>query len=120
VAILAIGRFVATALEAASILAEQGIQAAVWDMRWVKPIDAEAVAQASRSRLIVTLEEGTLKGGFADAVLEQLGHPAPPTLTLGLPDRFIPHGNSTQLFETLGLTAPQIATRICEQFDTNR
>jgi 1-deoxy-D-xylulose-5-phosphate synthase len=115
-ALLAVGRMVPVALEAAALLACEGVQAAVWDMRWVKPVDREAVAQAAQTPLVVTLEEGTIVGGFGSAVLEALALRevccSPRTLTLGLPDAFVFHGSTAQLFEDLGLTAPQIAATI--------
>ena len=112
IALLAVGRFANTAMEVAEILAGQGIEARVYNMLWVKPLDEDAVAQACDTKLVVTLEDGTLKGGFGSAVLEALPRPMPPVLTLGLPDTFVTHGAVERLFEELGLTAPQIASKI--------
>ncbi|MCL1846609.1 MAG: 1-deoxy-D-xylulose-5-phosphate synthase [Coriobacteriia bacterium] len=121
--ILAVGRMVKTALDAAGLLAEQGIEASVYNMLWVKPLDEEAVAQAALAPLLVTLEEGTVVGGFGSAVLEELARqgsaPAtataqsqPRVLTLGIPDDFVKHGSVEELLRELGLTASQIAERI--------
>jgi 1-deoxy-D-xylulose-5-phosphate synthase len=119
VSILAVGRMVAQARDAAVLLAERGIEAAVYNMLWVKPLDEEAVLQAAGSPLVVTLEEGTVVGGFGAAVLETLarfstaeGCPSTKVLTLGVPDGFVGHGNVGQLFAEVGLAAPQIAERI--------
>ncbi|MCL2756876.1 MAG: 1-deoxy-D-xylulose-5-phosphate synthase [Coriobacteriia bacterium] len=113
VALLAVGRFVNTALEVADLLSEQGIKARVYNMLWVKPVDVEAVVGSCDTRLIVTLEDGSAIGGFGTAVLESLAPMShPPVLTLGLPDEFIPHGAVEQLFKSIGLTAPQIAEKI--------
>jgi 1-deoxy-D-xylulose-5-phosphate synthase len=121
VSLLAVGRMVAPALEAARLLAERGIEAAVYNMLWVKPVDVDAVLQAAAAPLVVTLEEGTVVGGFGSAVLEALARasaegapPRPPAriLNIGVPDGFVGHGSIGQLFEELGLTAPQIAERI--------
>jgi 1-deoxy-D-xylulose-5-phosphate synthase len=138
VAILALGRFVHIALEAAAILEQQGVGAAVWDMRWAKPVCAEAVREAAGARLVVTLEEGVLTGGFGDAVLEELtrvnttgscrgehcspasseaqsgANAVPPVLAIGLPDEFVPHGSTDQLMQMLGLTAAQVASQIAD------
>jgi 1-deoxy-D-xylulose-5-phosphate synthase len=67
------------------------------------------------AKLIITLEEGTVVGGFGSAVLEYLAQtnkPHPPVKVLGLPDNFVPHGSTEALFTETGLTAPQIAELI--------
>jgi 1-deoxy-D-xylulose-5-phosphate synthase len=123
VSLLAIGRMVDQALEAARLLAEHGIEAAVYNMLWVKPLDKAALARAAATPLVVTLEEGVLTGGFGAAILEALAadaaqmpqpqpQPQPPVLNIGVPDDFVGQGNIEQLFAELGLTAPQIAERI--------
>lgn len=123
VSLLAVGRMVGKAVEAARILAERGIEASVVNMLWVKPVDTDAIAQAARTPLIVTLEEGTVIGGFGSAVLEALAQMSlsDPTwrndtevLTLGIPDGFVKHGSIEQLFEELGLNGAQIAERISD------
>jgi 1-deoxy-D-xylulose-5-phosphate synthase len=119
VSLLAIGRMVGPALDAAHLLADQGIEAAVYNMLWVKPLDEEAVREAAAAPLVVTIEEGTVTGGFGTAVLETLGRqslgaarPLTQVLTLGVPDAFVSHGSTEQLLKDLGLTAPQIAERV--------
>ena len=65
-------------------------------MRFVKPLDEACIAElAEKHELLVTLEENVITGGAGSAVLEYLGTlaKAPPCLTLGLPDRWLPHGN---------------------------
>ncbi|MDR2197525.1 MAG: 1-deoxy-D-xylulose-5-phosphate synthase [Coriobacteriales bacterium] len=128
VSLLALGRMVPQALEAAELLAERGIEAAVYDMLWVKPLDVAAVCEAARAPLVVTLEEGTIAGGFGSAVLEALAHAmttdfslaprlAPRVLTLGIPDEFVTHGSVACLFAELGLDAPRLAARIQDVLD---
>ncbi|WP_283171111.1 1-deoxy-D-xylulose-5-phosphate synthase [Curtanaerobium respiraculi] len=114
VAILAWGRMVQNALGAADILAEQGIQARVVDMRWVKPIDAEAVRAAADTKLMVTVEEGVVRGGVGEAALGELARSglAVPALVLGIPDAFIEQGDVEILFERLGLDAEGIADSV--------
>ncbi|MDR3036960.1 MAG: 1-deoxy-D-xylulose-5-phosphate synthase [Coriobacteriales bacterium] len=123
VSLLAIGRMVDSALGAARLLAEQGIEAAVYNMLWVKPLDEEAVREAAAAPLVVTIEEGVVTGGFGTAVLEALGRqslgvarPLTQVLTLGVPDTFVSHGSTEQLLKDLGLTAPQIAKRVSHVF----
>ena len=119
VSILAIGRMVEKAKGAALLLSQQGIQASVTNMLWLKPIDEDTIVRAARAPLIVTLEEGTVSGGFGSAVLEVLArhslrgsHSAPRVMTIGVEDCFVKHGSIENLFEELGLNAHQIAERI--------
>lgn len=111
VTILAFGRFVYSALEAAELLQEKGISTRVVDMRWVKPLDKHAVSQAAKTRLIVTLEEGVIQGGVGEEVLEMLAceklHAK--VVNLGIPDTFIEQGKVDLLFQDLGLDAQGIA-----------
>ncbi|MBO4365819.1 MAG: 1-deoxy-D-xylulose-5-phosphate synthase [Eggerthellaceae bacterium] len=114
VAILAFGRMVSQSLQAARILEDEGIDARVVDMRWVKPIDEDAVEAAANTRLVVTVEDGVSMGGAGSAVLEtmaRLGLNAP-ILNLGLPDSFVDHGKVSELFARLGLNAEGIAAEI--------
>ncbi|MDR2493140.1 MAG: 1-deoxy-D-xylulose-5-phosphate synthase [Coriobacteriales bacterium] len=122
VCILALGRFVPVAVEAAGLLAAGGIEACVYNMLWVKPLDEAAVRHAAQTRLIVTLEDGVVHGGFGSAVLEALARhsvaeagaavPVPNVLNLGIPDQFVTHGAVSRLFEELGLTPRDIAAAI--------
>lgn len=103
---LAVGRMVGAALEAARLLEADGVSAAVRDMRWIKPLDVEAVCAAGRSgRLVVTVEEGTEEGGFGSAVLEALSDADVDcdVLRLAVPDRFIQHGAMSSLLAEVGL-----------------
>jgi 1-deoxy-D-xylulose-5-phosphate synthase len=120
VSILAVGRMVEQAQEAAALLAASGIEASVYNMLWVKPLDEEAVARAAASPLVVTLEEGTIVGGFGAAVLEALArdsvgeatYPETRVLNIGVRDEFVGQGGIELLLEELGLTATQVAERI--------
>ncbi|MCH4184064.1 MAG: 1-deoxy-D-xylulose-5-phosphate synthase [Eggerthellaceae bacterium] len=116
IAILAFGRMVAQALDAAEILEQRGIHARVVDMRWVKPFDENAIKQAAQTKLVVTLEEGVISGGAGEGVLDVLSHQASstPSLVLGLPDAFIPQGKVEDLFADLGLDGKGIAASISE------
>ncbi len=116
VCILAVGRMVANATQAAELLCARGITARVYDMRWVKPLDEQAVREACRSSLVVTVEDGTLAGGFGSAVLECMAEgvceSTPAVLRLGLPDAFVGHGSVAELFASLGLDAAGIAASV--------
>ena len=92
VAILAIGPVANRALEAAQRhKTDYWIAPAVYDMRFLKPLDASILEEVSRFRVILTLEDGTLKGGLYGAVSEHFaGRPDAPLIKgLGIPDRFI-------------------------------
>ena len=126
VAILAVGNMVYVALEAAGLLAAQGIECSVVDMRWVKPLDVDAVERARKARLVVTLEDGTTIGGFGDAVLERLGEGPtgdgtgvdhPHLVKLGFPDTFVDHGSVDELYADFGLEPDQVAERIAAELE---
>jgi len=110
VAILAFGNMLTPALEAASML-----DASVANMRFIKPLDIELIAQLAKTHdLIVTVEENALMGGAGAAVLEamQTLNLSNPTLCLGLPDTFIEHGVHETMLAQCGLDAVGIANAI--------
>jgi 1-deoxy-D-xylulose-5-phosphate synthase len=110
VAILAFGTLVKPALDAA-----EDLDATVADMRFVKPLDAELVAElAATHRLLVTVEENAVSGGAGSAVAEALAERSivTPLLQLGLPDRFVDHGDQAQLLASVGLDRSGIVAAI--------
>jgi 1-deoxy-D-xylulose-5-phosphate synthase len=114
VAILAFGTMVAPALAAGEQLG-----ATVADMRFVKPIDVGLIRKlAATHDSIVTVEEGAIMGGAGAAVAEALAQCdiVTPLLNLGLPDRFIDHGDAAQLLAACGLDAKGIAASILQRF----
>ncbi|MFQ5692366.1 MAG: 1-deoxy-D-xylulose-5-phosphate synthase [Nitrospinota bacterium] len=113
-ALLAIGNTVHPSLLAAESLALEGIDAAVVNMRFAKPVDAEVIERMARTtRRLVTLEDNTLHGGFGSAVLECLADRGllrnTRVLRLGVPDSFVPHGAPKILRKLIGLDAESIA-----------
>lgn len=117
VALISVGTMLACAKEVADRLAtECGIQAAVADARFVKPLDEELIAGlGTRCGRIVTLEEHVKMGGFGSAVLELLAarDVRCPVLNIALPDAFIEHGSLKQLKERYGLAPAPVYERIC-------
>jgi 1-deoxy-D-xylulose-5-phosphate synthase len=114
VCILAIGKMVEAAGVAAGILADDGIDATVWDVRVVRPLDPAMVTDAARHRLVVTVEDGIRVGGagtfIADAIADlHESRQSPPVLILGTPPAFIAHGNQAAILSQLGLDGPGIA-----------
>ena len=114
IAILAFGTMVAPALQAAAQL-----DATVANMRFIKPLDTALVRQLALSHdFIVTVEEGAIMGGAGSAVAEALAEAelVRPILHLGLPDRFIDHGDVGQLLAGCGLDATGIVASITRRF----
>jgi 1-deoxy-D-xylulose-5-phosphate synthase len=106
IALLAFGSMVKPALEAA-----EALDATVANMRFVKPLDAELVRRlAGEHELIVTVEEHQVMGGAGSAVCEALAAMGleKRVLLLGLPDRFIDHGDPAKLLSSVGLDAAGI------------
>ena len=116
-ALVAYGAMVAPAYDAAALLAQQGIEVAVVNARFAKPVDAQLLGGlAARVPLLVTIEEHSVVGGFGSAVLEALAESGRTCRVevLGIPDRFIEHGPRTRLLEGLGLSARGIAARVAD------
>ncbi|WP_083745484.1 1-deoxy-D-xylulose-5-phosphate synthase [Variovorax sp. KK3] len=114
IAILAFGTLLHPALAAA-----EALDATVLDMRWVKPLDVELLLQTAPTHdCIVTLEEGSIMGGAGSAVVEalQAADVQRPVLQLGLPDRFVEHGDPAKLLVSIGLDAAGIERSIRERF----
>jgi 1-deoxy-D-xylulose-5-phosphate synthase len=108
IAILAFGAMLKPALEAGETL-----DATVVNMRFVKPLDADLVRSLAASHeLIVTVEEHQIMGGAGSAVCEALAASEKKVLLLGLPDRFIDHGDPARLAASVGLDAAGIARSI--------
>ncbi|MBT4095566.1 MAG: 1-deoxy-D-xylulose-5-phosphate synthase, partial [Nitrospinaceae bacterium] len=112
VAIIALGPMVGLSMESAAQLEELKIQAAVLNLRFVKPLDEEKIlALAKGCKHIVTIEEGTRVGGMGSAVVELLAEKGVRDVAvtrLGLPDRFIEHGSPQIQREDCGLTPGDI------------
>ncbi|MBN9330315.1 MAG: 1-deoxy-D-xylulose-5-phosphate synthase [Comamonas sp. SCN 67-35] len=116
VAILAFGTLLYPALEAA-----QRLDATVVNMRWVKPLDVELLARvAATHEAFVTVEEGVVMGGAGSAVGEWLAGAGAATalLQLGLPDRFIEHGDPAKLLALQGLDAAGIERSVRRRFES--
>jgi len=119
-AIVACGAMLQHALEAAEVLRLEGIEVAVVNARFIKPLDSEMLEKLFQDcRFIVTVEEGALAGGFGSAVLElacQSGWDTRILRTLGLPDRFIQHGERPDLLKEIGID-PQGIIQACRDLN---
>lgn len=115
VAILSFGSLTNMALEVA-----ENIDATLVDMRFVKPLDEELIAEmATRNQLIVTLEENTVMGGAGSAVNEFLLQKdyRIPVLNLGLPDTFLHHGKVPDMLAAVGLDKDSITVAIEQKLE---
>ena len=117
VCILAWGDMVRESLGAADLLEEQGIDARVVDMRWVKPLDHDAIKHAAATKLVVTVEDGVIAGGAGEGVMEVMRGMGSltPALVLGVGDQFVTHGTQAQLLHSLGLDAEGIADSVLKR-----
>lgn len=110
IAILAFGSMVETARQAA-----ENLNATLIDMRFIKPLDEDAIIHAANQHsLIVTVEENAIMGGAGSAVNEALAREGLvlPLLNLGIPDEFIEHGKPSEMLEACSLTATGIQESI--------
>lgn len=115
VALFGLGNFCAVAQEVASLLALRGIEAAVINPRWIKPLDTTTIKKfAQTTKMLVTLEDHAVVNGFGTGIAEFLNEEkiTTPLLRIGWPDQFIEHGAVSILREKYGLTAKAITERI--------
>jgi 1-deoxy-D-xylulose-5-phosphate synthase len=118
VALLAVGPIVSAALTAADLMQAQGIRAGVMNARFVKPLDAATILQVARQvRLVVTVEENVIAGGFGSAVQQLFAehHITAPCRAIGLPDFFPNQGSRAQLLTHFGLHPEGIAEFVVQQ-----
>ncbi len=118
VALVALGKTVDAALEAAEELGRRGVDAAVVDARFAKPLDVELLTElGQRCGHVVTLEDHVLHGGFGSAVLEALAETAPQVAVrrFGLPDAFVEHGSAEEQWRWVGLDAASVVAAVERQ-----
>lgn len=115
IAILSIGSIGNLAAEAIERVETKGISAAHYDMRYLKPIDEDILHEVgSKYKHIITLENGTIKGGFGSAVLEFMAdHGYHPDIhRMGIPDEFVEHGSVPELCRICGIDTDSIVREI--------
>ena len=119
IAFLAVGPMVTKAQQAAELLRQQGLEAGVVNMRFVKPLDEELLESYGNSKkLLVTVEENILAGGFGSAVAEYLLDNCcrARLLRCGLPDKFIEQGTHEEVLTLCGLQPDSLAARVKERW----
>jgi len=120
VAIIAYGSMVQPAIDAAEKLAADGVKPTVVNARFVKPLDEELILSiANENKILVTVEEAYLAGGFGSAVMELLEsrglQDKLKVVRMGVPDEIVPHGDPKKLLAQYGLDADGIAARLTEE-----
>ena len=115
VCLIGVGKMFGTCLEAAALLADEGIEATVWDPRVVKPLDEAMLDDAARFDLVVTVEDGLREGGIGSAIAaaverrtEGSGR-SPRVAVQGVPVAYIPHGKPDAILAELALDPAGIA-----------
>jgi 1-deoxy-D-xylulose-5-phosphate synthase len=114
-----VGNFAASAIR--DVKAE-GINPAHYDMRFAKPLDEEMLHEVfSTFNKVITIEDGTIKGGFGSAVLEFMSeHNYKADIKImGIPDRLVEHGTPKQLYDEIGLDANHIAQTLRDMISIN-
>jgi 1-deoxy-D-xylulose-5-phosphate synthase len=122
VCILAVGKMLEAAEEAAEKLAAEGIDATVWDVRVVSPPDPTMVSDAAAHGLVVTVEDGIRIGGAGTLLAEAVGatpvERPPRVCILGVPARYIPQGKPDAILAELGLDGPGVAASVLRALGT--
>ena len=119
--LLAVGSMVKVALTVREQLIEQGVACSLTNVRFVKPIDEEAVREACAGhRLIVTMEENVASGGYGEKVREYVSSLGVSTkvLSITIPDQYVEHGNVELLKQEIGIDAVSIVEKVRAKFRT--
>ncbi len=123
IAILTIGHPGNFAVNACNTLEAEGLQPALYDMRFAKPLDEQLLHEiANRFSKIITVEDGTIVGGFGSAVLEFMAanNYTPEVKILGIPDRIVEHGKPEELHKECGYDADAIADAVREMMNVDK
>lgn len=118
--IFSVGSLVYSALEAADLLAREGIELTVVDLRFIKPLDCDLILKLARqTRRIFTLEEGSVIGGVGAAISSLLSEHrlgAAFQRRLGIPDTFVEHGSRPALLDSVGLSTAGVVRTLREAY----
>ena len=118
--IIAYGSMVSSAIETSKLLKEKNIKSCVVNARFVRPLDKDLILPlANRLKKVVTMEEGTLIGGFGSAIVELLNDNEihVPVFRIGIPDVLVDHASPDQSKEKLGLMPKQMTENIIKKFN---
>lgn len=111
---ISIGAMAGAVLAGAAELADAGLAVTVADPRWLLPIDPDLVREAARYERVVTVEDSGEHGGYGDAFARALRASGATTRvqTIGLAQRFVPHGSRGSILAAAGLDGPGIAASV--------
>jgi 1-deoxy-D-xylulose-5-phosphate synthase len=114
VCILAVGKMVEAAEDAVAELVDSGVSATLYDVRCIKPLDQDMLADAATHRLVITVEDGLAAGGVGSMIAMELADAkTPPRVrVMGLPDAYLPHGDPDELLGQVGLDTAGIVTQV--------
>ena len=118
VAVLSVGPIGNTVMKAVESLGADADAVGVYDMRFIKPLDTALLDEVFKNyKSIVTVEDGSLKGGFGSAVLEYMADSgySLPVKRIGIPDNFVEHGTPAELYNMLGMDLSGVA-RVLKQY----
>lgn len=118
VAVLSVGPIGNTVMKAVESLGADADAVGVYDMRFIKPLDTALLDEVFKNyKSIVTVEDGSLKGGFGSAVLEYMADSgySLPVKRIGIPDNFVEHGTPAELYHMLGMDSSGI-TSVLRQY----
>lgn len=118
-AVLTIGHIGNEAIEAVEEAKKKGIEPALFDMRFVKPLDETLLHHIfSNFKTLITIEDGAVQGGFGSAIVEfMVDHQySAKVIRLGIPDQIIEHGEQKELYEQCGIDSTSILTKILAQY----
>jgi len=120
VAVLTVGPIGNTAAKAICELKEEGINIALYNMIFIKPLDEDMLREiGSKFKRVITVEDGVKNGGFGSAVTEFFNDADIPMIVkrLGLPDKFVEHGTPEELYKLCGLDKDSIKQEIKNQYN---
>ena len=121
--IIAYGSMVTAAIETAKLLKNKGISVCIVNARFVRPLDQDLIIPlVNKLKKVVTMEEGTLIGGFGSAIVEMLNDNEInlPIYRIGIPDVLVDHASPDQSKENLGLKPDQMADKIIKKFNLDK
>jgi 1-deoxy-D-xylulose-5-phosphate synthase len=119
VAVLTLGHIGNEAVEAVEEAKKKGIQPALFDMRFVKPLDETLLHHIfANFKTLITVEDSAVQGGFGSAIVEfMVDHQySSKIIRLGIPDQIIEHGEQKELYEQCGIDSKSILTKILAQY----
>src|ERR1017187_717881 len=117
VLLIGAGPMAGACLDGAGRLADEGIRVPGRGRRWVRQVDVAIAEAARQARLVVTVEDNGVAGGFGDAVCRLLREADvhTPVKTFGLPQQFLAHGKREEIMDETGLTPQQLFRRVTEE-----